>query len=52
MRIKPINTDIYCDNCSNRAIVVENETERHIYCDNCTKYVIIDLIDVNGDKIQ
>ena len=52
MRIKPVNTEIYCDNCSYATIVVDTEIERHIYCDNCTKYVIIDLIDVNGDKIQ
>lgn len=50
MRIKTVNTEIYCENCSYAAIVVDTETERHIYCENCQNYVIVDKTDTESDK--
>lgn len=43
MRIKTVNADIYCNNCSYLAIVVDTEKERHIYCEECENYEIVEL---------
>lgn len=40
-----VNRDEYCDNCSNRLKIVENETERIRACDNCGFCQITDKID-------